>query len=184
MLQLEHHILPACVIRHYSTTITGKKIHCHTHSVTTMVLMACRCESEYRLCFDDDSQDLPIENQLEIWHSICDSRLTFSLTTPVVSNIITSFHPNFCNTAVSACDSGILSQSECSETYAGHGSASAFSSCLCQPKLLSLAYTCNVLGNISCQLTPGAVTNMPQYKLCTNLLEVLGTVGGHFNMSR
>lgn len=145
------------------------------------LLTKSRCESEYRLCFGDDSQDLNIENQLELWHSICDSRLTFSLTTPLVSNIITSFQKDFCNTAASACDSGLLSQSECSETYAGHGSTSAFSSCLCEPKLLSLAYTCNVLGNVSCLITPGAVTNMAQYKLCTNLLEVVGTVGVQSN---
>ena len=73
------------------------------------------------------------------------------------------------------CQSGQYSQQECHSSYPKQ--PVSFSSCFCEPALLSMDYTCLYLQNVSCFSTPAALTNLAGvYPYCTNLFQVLGSV--------
>jgi hypothetical protein len=133
------------------------------------------CESEQRLCFGNDMNDNVMATGLSLWHSVCDNRITFSPSTPAVSTLSTTNDPNFCTTAYSACQSHLNSQGECSLSDPKLGPE--FSTCFCQPELLSLAYTCVYMGNLTCQGEPAALTNIPGYNFCRNAPSVLVSAG-------
>ncbi len=75
-------------------------------------------------------------------------------------------------TVRAACASAKMSHANCNAQYTG----SAYSSCSCQPELLSLDYTCLYLGNVSCLLTDVALTNIAAYSGCENGPSVLDSL--------
>jgi hypothetical protein len=109
---------------------------------------------------------------LSVWHSICDNSISFTPTTLPLSTITALYNEDYCTTAFSSCASVSYELGQCQLSYGSVGSTVL--SCLCQPKILSLEYTCDFLGNISCQQISAALTNMVAYPYCTNLLSVLG----------
>ena len=140
------------------------------------------CESEARLCLGNDDGDGSMQTAIDEWHSACDKEITFSPTTPVVTSLTaTDNNQDFCNTVGSACASGIDLASQCSLSYTSLG---AFSSCYCQPELLSLQYTCLYQANTSCFGEPAALTNIPAYNFCDNAASVLGSAGPTNSVSR
>jgi hypothetical protein len=130
-----------------------------------------RCVNEERLCFDNNDLGGSFQTGLAAWHNVCDSSTTAAITTPPLSSITVSEKLDFCVTAFSSCDGFSVSVDQCSLSYSGQN----FFSCLCQPKILSLEYTCEFLGNTSCQLSSAALTNLELYPYCSNLVSVLGT---------
>jgi hypothetical protein len=143
-------------------------------------LFVSSCENEERLCLGTD--DGSLQTAIDGWHSACDGEITFSPTTPVVTSLTATYNQDFCNTAGSACASGLDLTSQCSLSYTSLGAQ--FSSCICQPELLSLQYTCLYQVNTSCFGEPATLTNLPAYKLCDNAASVLGSAGPMNSVSR
>jgi hypothetical protein len=135
------------------------------------------CDSEERLCLGSDVNDGSFQTYIRSWHSACDDVITFSPTTPALSSITVPYDPKFCNTVLSSCARASISAAGCDGSYTGQ----QYSSCICQPPLFSLQYTCEFLGNTSCLLTTAALTGMAAYGLCPNLVDVLG--GGNASVS-
>jgi hypothetical protein len=174
-----HHILLACAIKSSSIATLGKLTKLtldgpHNFSI----LMYNSCDSEERLCFGNSDLDPSIQSGIDQWHSICDGRIPFSPTTPAVSSITASFIPSNCLAAEAACASAAAGNSACSVSYAGKSQTESFSSCLCQPSILSQEYTCAFLGNMSCQQTSAALSNMAEYSFYSNLVSVVGGNNG------
>jgi hypothetical protein len=96
----------------------------------------------------------------------------YTPTTPILSSITVSYDPDACPAASTACGQMDYSRSQCLLT--GHTSdTTAFSSCLCNPAILSLEYTCSVLGNVSCLQVPAHLDSMTGYSYCNNINDVL-----------
>jgi hypothetical protein len=145
-------------------------------------LFVSSCENEQRLCFGNDDNDGSLQTGIDQWHSACDTEITFSPTTPIVTSLTATYNQDFCNTAGSACASGNDLASQCSLSYTNLGAH--FSSCFCQPELLSLQYTCLYQLNTSCLAEPAALTNIPAYNFCDNAASVLGSAGPTNSVSR
>jgi hypothetical protein len=128
----------------------------------------------------DTLLDADFQTGVYNWSTICAPVTTAAITTPVVSPIIVSADPKFCAiTLFSACQSASVSLDECDSSYSGQN----FFSCACEPAMLSLHYTCEFLGNISCFHSPAALTNMPDYTFCTDLVSVLGPLAANQTVS-
>ena len=154
-----------------ATTSTPLLLPYHSQSLTYL-----SCESEQRLCYLGDDVDADIFSGLAIWHSACNSHLSFTPTTPPVSTLSTTYDANYCAVTVkSACNAAEMSQANCNAQYTG----TAFSSCFCQPEILSQQYTCLYLGNVSCILTDAALTSIPAYSYCQNAPSVLDSLTGN-----
>lgn len=134
-------------------------------------IFSISCNSEQRLCAANDDVDRSFDDAVSIWHQSCDSLVTFSPTTPPLSTITSTYDVGLCVTARDKCLSRSQEINDCIYSYGA--TDTRFSSCYCQPKLLSLAYTCEVVGNASCLELPATVTNLGPYQICTNFCEVL-----------
>jgi len=136
-----------------------------------------RCENEERACFGGTTLDPLFQSIVGSWHSICDSHISFSPTTPSLSTVTppASLDINFCTEVVSACQKADASMTACSMS---NPNPVDHSSCLCQPGLIHLAYTCEVLAKTSCLHSPAAITDLELYTLCSQLPAVLGTTVG------
>lgn len=144
-------------------------------------LFVSSCESEVRLCLDSDDGDDSMQTAIDEWHSACDNEITFSPTTPVVTSLTATYNQDFCSAAGSACASELDLATQCSLSYTNFG---AFSSCYCQPEMLSLQYTCQYQRNTSCFGEPAALTNIVAYSFCDNAASVLGSAGATKSVSR
>lgn len=132
----------------------------------------CRCESEMRLCFEDNSLDDTYQSALSLWHSLCNTFITFSPTTPAVSAINTSYDALCGNAIEEDCTTAQIILEQCSNS---HTDNVLFTSCLCQPQFLSLDYTCEFLGNTSCLGVPATLSSLAGYQICPNFGEIIGT---------
>lgn len=131
------------------------------------------CNSEERLCLGTGQQiDQYLSNQVSIWHSQCDPRLAYTPTTPVQSSITVSYSTQACSSAKASCSKLTNVRVSCTQNFQS-GQEASLTSCLCQPALLTLAYGCSVLGNISCIQIPAQLTQMAEYGHCSNLQQVL-----------
>ena len=129
------------------------------------------CNSEERLCLGSDSMDDDFTDDYYSWSSWCDPVVNYTPTTPVLSSITAPYDVSYCLTASSACYSMTASRSGCTQS----DMASA-SSCLCAPAVLSLEYTCSVLGNVSCVQVPAHLDQMSGWSYCTNNIEQVLTI--------
>ena len=98
--------------------------------------------------------------------------MVYTPTTPVLSSISVSYDPKECSAASTACERMSYSRSQCLLT-GKTSDTSAYSSCLCDPAILSLEYSCRVLGNVSCLQVPAHLDQMTGYSYCDNINEVL-----------
>lgn len=106
------------------------------------------------------------------WHSFCDSAITFTPTTPLVSMPTTTWTPQGCLDVNNACESAKASVDACSPYISD---VTRFSSCTCQPNILTLDYSCFYRGNISCYGNAATLSNMFDYSWCDNFQSVIGT---------
>lgn len=131
------------------------------------------CNSEERLCLGTGQQiDQQLSNQVSIWHSECDPHLAYTPTTPVQSSITASYSTQACSSAKASCSQLTNARVSCTQNFQS-GNEASLTSCLCQPGLLTLAYGCSVLGNVSCIQVPAYLTQMAEYGHCSNLQQVL-----------
>jgi hypothetical protein len=129
------------------------------------------CNSEMRLCLGKGGlPDAHLSEQLSIWHKGCDTALSYSPTTPIQSSITASYNIDVCRTLELSCASLNNERDQC--IFSQH-SGPQLTSCLCQPPLLSLAYDCSVLVNVSCIQVPAHLTQMAEYGNCPNLADVI-----------
>jgi hypothetical protein len=137
------------------------------------LLTSRSCESEWRLCLENDDFDGDAQEDVSLWNSACDAQITFSPTTPVLSTVTATYDDQYCTTAAAACDRDKTALEACSISYLGQD-ATKYSSCFCAPPVLSDAYTCGFLGNVSCRQVPATLTNLVEYTYCDNFMSVLG----------
>jgi len=129
------------------------------------------CESETRLCLGHDGLDGSSQSEVSGWHDICDGASPFSPTTPQLSSIVHSVNPDECTTVFSACNAALAILTSCS-LY----SASQFGSCVCQPSMIAVEYTCEYIGNISCAHRSAALSDLDAYQSCSNFAAVLASM--------
>ncbi|KAK3939011.1 hypothetical protein QBC46DRAFT_388881 [Diplogelasinospora grovesii] len=135
------------------------------------------CESELQVCLQadgTDGTDGSLQAGVYSWHSLCDAYVStsFTPTTPVLSSIGTSFDQFCVETAEPVCQSAKKSFDICTNSITNAAQISA--SCVCQPAFLSLDYTCEYLGNISCLATSATMSELIGYG-CSNFAQVVGT---------
>jgi hypothetical protein len=126
------------------------------------------CENEDRLCFFNQDLDSSAQEFLANWHSDCDAFITFSPTTPVLSTLSVTANPDFCTSLFSSCASASYEIEECSSSFPSPSAIISQISCVCNTKILSLAYQCEYVNNASCQLTSATLSNVFGYSFCSN----------------
>ena len=133
-----------------------------------MELIIDSCNSEERLCLGNDIVDNDFTDDYYSWSSWCDPVVNYTPTTPVLSPITAPYNEFYCLTASSACYSMTASRSGCTQS-----DVASASSCLCAPAVLSLEYTCSVLGNVSCIQVPAHLDQMSGWSYCNDIEQVL-----------
>jgi hypothetical protein len=105
-----------------------------------------------------------------VGHSICDSSITFTPTTPAVSTITAPVDSRCGDPFESACHQASDGVQNCQFSFSGTASSSieAKINCLCQSTLLSEAFTCEYVGNVTCSDKPVATSSLYGYGLCSN----------------
>ncbi|KIM98716.1 hypothetical protein OIDMADRAFT_181965 [Oidiodendron maius Zn] len=105
------------------------------------------CESETRMCARSPNNDYWYDDLRTQWLKTCGPKITFALTTPVLSNYAYgTFSDLSCtSTAISACQSVQYFGSQCSSSYQGT-TASGYYSCACQDEVVSQASLCEIFG--------------------------------------
>ncbi|KAH8695821.1 hypothetical protein GQ44DRAFT_765065 [Phaeosphaeriaceae sp. PMI808] len=127
------------------------------------------CENETLFCGGMNS-NFDISDIADSWHSVCDSRITFTPTTPALSTY-SSIDINACKSAWDGCMSQSAEVSKCR----GYTTKEReFQSCLCQPQMLSAAFTCSYYANVSCEFAPGTLSKVNGYAYCSNFMAVVG----------
>ncbi|KAH8898272.1 hypothetical protein GQ53DRAFT_415420 [Thozetella sp. PMI_491] len=130
------------------------------------------CENQLRACFASDELDNEMEEASSLWLSLCKTYITYTPTTPVLSEVTSSFDDAFCNTVVkSACGAATVALDKCDTIL----DESLLSECVCQPSILRYDYTCEYMGNITCFSTAAALSNLFLSSACANFDSVIGT---------
>jgi hypothetical protein len=129
------------------------------------------------MCFEDTLDPVnyaSIDTVASRWHNLCDSVVTFQPTTPPISSISTQLDTAFCfDTVYPICNSVTILLNQCTRNITSDFTSA--SSCLCQPLVLSYAYTCGFLGNTSCISVPATLSEVFGYSVCDNFNQVIGT---------
>ncbi|ERF72931.1 hypothetical protein EPUS_05012 [Endocarpon pusillum Z07020] len=110
--------------------------------------------------------DPQFDNKIRQWHSVCDKRISSSMTTPHVSTITATYDFGACNRLQLSCISADYETNKCSNEYMPTASLS-YISCICQPPVYSLFSECQYNGNISCKRTTAAESNIMGYSVCS-----------------
>lgn len=135
------------------------RVHSDCTSLTVV-----SCENEVRLCAQSPALDSYYELEVEIWHSACDSFISFTVTTPITALLSATLDLDACGQIYEACISGGMERTSCAS------SATAtidLLSCMCQPRITSLYSVCLYDGNVSCVGTPGITTAILGHTFCS-----------------
>jgi hypothetical protein len=126
-----------------------------------------------RVCFESNQLGPNYGEALSLWHSLCNTFTTFSYSTPQVNAFSTDFNA-LCidNNAYSACVTAQEIYDDCSNSFSSDNVR--LTSCFCQPRYLSLDYTCEFIGNTSCLGIPAITSNLQGYA-CPNFAAIIGT---------
>jgi len=106
---------------------------------------------------------------MDVWHSKCDTKITFAPTTPVLSTY-SPIDLQMCNSVWDGCVTESAERVRC-RTYTAN--EDGLSSCLCKTKVLAAAFTCSYVGNVSCLMKPGTLSEVRGYSYCPNFLSVI-----------
>jgi hypothetical protein len=133
-----------------------------------MAYLCCSCENELRFCSGMSIGDTWLDI-IDTWHSKCDTKITFTPTTPVLS---TYSHIDFqiCNSVWDGCVTESAERVKCQSYTADEGE---LRSCLCKTKVLAAAFTCSYVGNVSCLMNPGTLSAVRGYSYCANFLSAV-----------
>lgn len=130
------------------------------------------CESEFRLCYQNDRFDYYPQSIVKNWHEQCDSYITFSPTTPALSNptttrptIVGGTLQAICTDFLTSC--AILSSAEAQCWALDHDlTASSALDCACSTSLLSLASVCLYDANITCRGADAHLSDIALFNIC------------------
>ena len=121
------------------------------------------------LCLDtDDSGPHGVQELISQWHVQCDNAISFSPTTP--STVVlpsTTYNSEACTEAESACNIATSLASSCVMNHPISQQPEQFSTCWCQPQMLSAASVCDYDSNKTCFGVPAALSNIPQWSFCS-----------------
>jgi len=128
----------------------------------------CSCGSEYRLCYLNDQYDYYYTSVLDDWNEWCDDYVTYTPTTPALSNpptTVPTLGPAVCTNYSSSCS--ILSnfESDCLSLDPS-ATASSFYSCACATSLLSIASVCYYDVAVTCRNESTALTDIDFFNAC------------------
>ncbi|PVH93135.1 hypothetical protein DM02DRAFT_677047 [Periconia macrospinosa] len=127
------------------------------------------CQNESNFCSGMNNGYL-WANTVKYWHEKCDTKISFSPTTPVLSTY-SSIDINACSTAWEGC---VIQSAEISRCRTLSAQSSQLTSCMCRPALLSAAFTCSYYANVSCTMVPGTLSEVQGYEYCTGFMGVVG----------
>lgn len=99
----------------------------------------------------------------QAWHSECDGIAHFSVTTPSLSSMTTTWNPEDCARYATICESAIYETDCCSSSVT---TAVDFVSCVCKPKVTSLYSSCLYDGSIKCGNGTASVGDIVGFRLC------------------
>jgi len=122
------------------------------------------CQSEERLCAGLPEADSIGESAVSVWHSHCDTAISFTPTTPPISSITVPYDTRCNSPLFDACATGIQMISSCGDSYTG----AVRTSCFCQEPLLSAAFTCDYIANSTCYHLPITSSNIWGSGFCSN----------------
>ena len=131
----------------------------------------CSCESQFRLCYLNDQADIQAQSVLSNWHGWCDTYVTFTPTTPVLSNPSTTVPTGggtqapYCSNVLTSC-AALSSQERDCLNLDPSATAASFLSCACKLSLLSLASVCLVDVPVTCSSRSAAVTDVGLFSIC------------------
>ena len=127
-------------------------------------LTTISCENEANLCLKSPELDYLFELDVENWHSACDSTVTFSVTTPLISSLSQTVNAEACDQIYSNCISGGMIKSSCASTATA---TIDLLSCMCQPTLTYLYSACLFNANVSCYGVPGNTAGIIGHSFCS-----------------
>ncbi|KAH8748115.1 hypothetical protein F5883DRAFT_509362 [Diaporthe sp. PMI_573] len=121
------------------------------------------CEEEFRQCALSTTYDSEFEDSLSQWHSACDDKISFAVTTSSIALPTQTLDQDTCPSIDQSC---IALQSTSSSCLTAYTAASDLSSCQCQPSVLSLASVCEIDGSLSCLFQTPISTSLWSYVYC------------------
>lgn len=129
-----------------------------------MPLTLVSCDNEARLCDQTPALDSFFELEAEKWHSGCDSVVSFSVTTPLISSLSQTIDQAACGQIWLDCESAGMGKSSCASTATG---TIDLLSCMCQPTMTALYSACLFDGNVSCYAAPGNTAGIIGHSFCS-----------------
>lgn len=125
-----------------------------------------------RLCHQNDQFDYYAETLMQTWHTQCDTYITFTPTTPVLSNptttrptLVAGTIQPFCTNFLTSCASWSLAEARCWALDYEMTASSALD-CACSTSLLSLASVCLYDTNITCYGVDANLSAIPLFNIC------------------
>jgi hypothetical protein len=123
------------------------------------------CQNDVTLCLGSHTFDSRFTELINEWHSHCDSRISFSASSPAASTLTTTYNTGACQSLYLSCARGDYETNQCSSSLMP-ASTTEYLSCVCQPRIYSLFSECMYNGNISCLATSAAESNILGYSIC------------------
>lgn len=162
--------LPSCdIVKNTYTQCNNLNGDALNNCICTQKLFSSifNCESEYRQCLDSYEEDNEMQQVLANWHSECDTYISFTPATPVLSTPTSTIAAYaVCTNIESICSLGGSITRDCKESYTANSQSVSLSSCLCQTSLLSAASVCEYDGNITCFQRPATLSSVDLWILC------------------
>lgn len=125
-----------------------------------------------RLCYQGEQYDSEASSLLSNWHSWCDSYITYTPTTPILSHATTTYptlvggdvNP-LCTEYTTSCAVWSASEASCLALDPA-ATAASFLECACQPELLSIASVCLYDVSVTCFGRSATLENLPIWRIC------------------
>ena len=156
----------ACFCR--QEVLNGIIEYYHDSPIFSIANICCSCQSEMRFCLGMNNQDIWLDF-LDEWHTKCDSEITYTLTTPILSSY-TPIDINACNSAWNGCMTESSERAKCQNSTIHD---EELQSCFCRTQVLAAAFTCSYFGNVSCHLRPGATSAIRGHSYCPEFPSVV-----------
>jgi hypothetical protein len=122
-----------------------------------------RCKGEVRQCADSNSFDSGFDDFLSDWHATCDSRISFTATTPAITSLSTTIGLDACESIYEGCARWSQKAGQCTSSYTAPVDRT---SCRCQPSIVSLASVCDNGGPALCRGEASKSTTMWEQLNC------------------
>lgn len=143
--------------------MSKSKLHSHVSCAREVLTISRSCKAAMRECLLTYNFDSDMDKLISAWHRGCDSHLSSSLTTPLLTPLSTVYNVDDCSSAADACVQRSYGAASCKSAYTG---ATESLNCLCQPTQVSLASRCKIDGTKCFETTSLAISDIWEYKNC------------------